>query len=93
MKDNLEFQLGDAPADESSSSPNRSRIGSGNSKFLGILLGILLVLIFAGGLLYFFSKRPTGDEVSSLQSKVTALEQKNAQLEKNLENFREKSEP
>jgi LysM repeat protein len=84
MKDNLELQLGDALSDESSSSPNRRRIGSGNSKSIGILLGILLVLIFAGGIFYFLSKRPTGDEVSPLQSKVTALEQKNAELEKQL---------
>ena len=66
MKDNLELQLGDAPSDENSSSPNRRRIGFGNSKSLGILLGILLVLIFAGGILYFLSKRPVGDEVSPL---------------------------
>jgi LysM repeat protein len=47
-------------------------------------LGILLAVIFAGGILYFFSKRPTGDEVSFLQSKVIELERKNAELEKQL---------
>ena len=84
MKDNLDLQLGDAFSDDSTSSPNRSQIGSGSSKSLGILLGILLVVNFAGGVLYFFSKRPMGDEVRFLQSKVIELERKNAELEKQL---------
>ena len=84
MKDNLELQLGDALSDDSTSSPNRSQIGSGSSKSLGILLGILLAVIFVGGIFYFFSKRPTGDEVRFLQSKVIELERKNAELEKQL---------
>jgi LysM repeat protein len=84
MKDDLELQLNDAWSDDSTYSPKRRRIGSGSSKSLRILLGILLVLIFAGGILYFLSKRPTGGEASPLQSKVTALEQKIAGLEKQL---------
>ena len=84
MKDNLDLQLGDALSDDSTSSPNRGRIGSGSSKSLGILLGILLVVLFAGSILYFFSKRPTGDEINILQSKVIELERKNAELEKQL---------
>ena len=90
MKDNDELQPGDALSYESSSSPNRRRIGSGNSKSLGILLGVLLVVIFGGGILYFLSKGPGGDEVSPLQSKVTALEQKAAELEKQLTEVQEK---
>jgi len=84
MKDDLELQVNDVRSGKSSSSPNRGGIGSANSQSLSILLGILLVVIFAGGILYFFSKRPTGDEVSFLQSKVIELERKNAELEKQL---------
>jgi LysM repeat protein len=69
----------------------RRRIESGNSKSLRILLGILLVLIFAGSILYFFlSKRPTDGELSLLESKVTGLEQKAAELEKQLAEVQEK---
>ena len=84
MKDDLDLEHMDALSAKSSPSRNRTRIGSGNNKSLGILLGILLVVIIVGGILYFFSKRPTGDEVSFLQSKVIELERKNAQLEKQL---------
>ena len=54
------------------------------SKLLRILLAIILVLIFAGGILYFLTKRPTSREAEPLQSKLTALEQKIAGLEKQL---------
>jgi LysM repeat protein len=84
MKDDPELQLNDAWSDDSTYSPKRRRIGSGSSKSLRILLGILLILIFAGGILYFLSKRPTGGEAGPLQSKVTALEQKIAGLEQQL---------
>jgi len=83
MKDDPELQLNDAWSDDSTYLlPKRRRTGSGSSKSLRILLGILLIFIFAVGILYFFSKRPTGGEASPLQSKVTALEQKIARLEK-----------
>ena len=84
MKDDPEAQINDDWSDDSTYSPKPRQIGSGNRKSLRILLGILLVLIFAGVILYFFSKQPTGSEVSPLQSKVTALEQKIAGLEKQL---------
>ena len=84
MKDNLKLEPVDTLSDESSPSTNRNRIGSGNTKSLGILLGILLIVVFAFGILYFLGKRPRGDELSLLQSKVIDLEQKNAQLEKQL---------
>jgi LysM repeat protein len=84
MKDDSELQMDDALLDHSTYSPKRRRIGSGKSKSLRILLGVILVLIFVGGILYFLSKRPTGSEASPLQSKVTALEQKIAGLEKEL---------
>lgn len=82
MKDDSELQIDDA--DGVTYSPKRRRIGSGNSKSLRILLVVILVLIFAGGIFYFLSKRPTGGEASPLQLKVTTLEQKIAGLEKQL---------
>ena len=84
MKDDPELQMDDALLDDSTYSPKRRRIGSGKSKSLRILLGVILVLIFVGGILYFLGKRPTGREASPLQLKVTALEQKIAGLEKQL---------
>jgi len=90
MKDDLRLEPIDTLSEKSSFSPNRGRIRSGNSKFLGILLGILLVVIFAGGILYFLVKRTTGGEVTLLQSKVIDLEQKNAQLEKQLGEIQDK---
>jgi LysM repeat protein len=41
-------------------------------------------LIFAGGILYFLGKRPTGSDTTLLQSKVIALEQRIGGLEKQI---------
>jgi LysM repeat protein len=84
MKDDPELQMDDALLDDSTYSPKRRRIGSGKNKSLRIVLGVILVLIFVGGIVYFLGKRPTGRDASPLQSKVTALEQKIAGLEKQL---------
>jgi LysM repeat protein len=84
MKNDPELQIDDEWSDDSTYSPKRRRVGSGNSKFLQALLGILLVLLFTAVICYFLSKRPTGDKTSTLQSKVTALEQKMAGLETQL---------
>jgi LysM repeat protein len=83
MKDSFRPQVTDDDEDRSYS-PKRRRIGFGDNKSLQILLGILLVLIFAGGILYFLGRQPTGDETNLLQLKLTAMEQKIAELEKNL---------
>jgi len=82
MKVDSELKIDDA--DESTYLPKRRRIGFGNGKALRILLVVILVLIFVGGIYYFLSKRPTGGEPSPLESKVTVLEEKIAGLEKQL---------
>jgi len=82
MKDDSELKIDDH--DDSTYSPKRRRIESGNSKSLRILLVVILVLVFAGGIFYFLSKRSTGGEASPLQLKVTTLEEKIAGLEKQL---------
>jgi len=84
MKDDPELEVDDAWTDESTYSHKRKGIGSGNSKPIRILLGIFLVLIIAIGILYFISRLRTGGEASILQSRVSALEQKNIGLEKQL---------
>ena len=80
MKVDSELKIDDA--DESTYLPKRRRIGFGNGKALRILLVVILVLIFVGGIYYFLSKRPTGGEPSPLESKVTSLEEKIIGLEK-----------
>lgn len=81
MKDNSELQMND---DISPYSPKRRRSGYGNSKAFQILLGALLILIFAGGIFYFLSKQSTDGGGSLLQLKSAALEQRVAGLEKQL---------
>lgn len=88
MKDESESQMENGWSDQRTYSPRRRQIGSANNKALRILIGIILVFVFAGGILYFLGKRPAGDEASPLQSKVTVLEQKIAGLEKQLAELR-----
>jgi LysM repeat protein len=86
MKDNVGVEMNDDDEDEDDGSHSRKERGTGlgGSKVLQILLGILLVFIFVGGILYFLGRQPAGDQASLLQLKVTALEQKIAGLEKDL---------
>ena len=84
MKDDPEIEIHDDWSDDSISSRMRGRGGSGKSKLFRISLAIILVLIFAGGILYFLTKRPTPREAGPLQSKLADLEQKISALEKQL---------
>jgi len=59
-------------------------VESHNGKSVRILLGILLLLVFAAGIFYFFSRQSTGSDAGLLQSKVATLEQKVTGLEKQL---------
>ena len=82
MKDDAELQTDDDWSDSRAYSPKRRGGRSGNSRYLRVLVVIFLVLIFAGGILYFLSKRPTGSDATLLQSRMAALEQRIAGLEK-----------
>jgi len=84
MMDDSKLKMNDTWSENSTYSPKQRRIESGNGKSLPILLIILLILIFAGGIIYFLSKGLTGGGASLLQLKVTALEQKIAGLEQQL---------
>ena len=90
MKDDPELELDDTWPNESARSSKRRRFESGKRGVFPILLGIVLVLILAGGIVYFLSKGTTGDETSLLEARVTALEQKIVGLEKQLTEFQEK---
>lgn len=81
MKDHSEPQMND---EVSPYSPKRRRTGYGNNRFFQILLGALLILIFAGGIFYFLSKQSTEGGGSLLPSKMAVLEQKVIGLEKQL---------
>lgn len=88
MKEDAELQSDTGWPEDRTYSPKGRRTGPSNPKPLRILIGIILVFVFAGGILYFLSKGPAGDEASPLQSKVTALEQKIVGLEKQLAELR-----
>ena len=81
LKDDLEREVND---DNSTPSPKRRKTESDGNRLLPTMIVVLLVLIFAGGIIYFLSKVSTGGGESLLQLKVTALEQKIAGLEQQL---------
>jgi len=90
MKDDPELQMDDAWSDGRAYSPKRRGSGTGSSRYLRILLIVILVLIFAGGILYFLGRQPATSEVGPLQSKVVALEQRIAGVEKRIAELQEK---
>jgi LysM repeat protein len=83
MKGNPEVKTNDSWSDDSTYSTKRKRIGSGDSKSLYILLGILLIVVFAGGIFYFITRRSTEGD-AKLQSKMAAFEQKITSLERQI---------
>jgi LysM repeat protein len=91
MKDDPELQLNDTWSEESARPAKRRRGESDDSKRFPVLLGVILVLILLGGIVYFLSKGTSGDEPSPLESRVTALEQKIVGLEKQIAELQEKS--
>ena len=84
MKDDSDLQMDDSWSEGRAYSPKRRGGGSGSSRYLRVLAIVILVLIFAGGILYFLGRQPTTGEVGPLQSKVVALEQRIAGLEKRI---------
>ena len=90
MKDDPELQVDDAWSEGRAYSPKRRGGGSGSSRYLRILVIVFLVLIFAGGILYFLGRQPGSSGVEPLQSKVIALEQRIVGLEKQIAELRGK---
>ena len=81
MKDDSEVQMNDDRTDTGAYSPKRGRTGSDSNRLLPALLVVLLVVFFAGGIFYFFTRRSTEGD-ATFQSKMSALEEKIAGVEK-----------
>jgi LysM repeat protein len=84
MKEDPELEMDDGWSEGRAYSPKRRGGESGSTRYFRILVVIFLVLIFAGGILYFLSRSPSGGDTTLLQSKVIALEQRIAGLEKRI---------
>ena len=84
MKNESELEINHDWSDDQDYSPKRRLMRSGNTGFLRILLAVLLILVFVGGIFYFLSRRSTDDESNLLQSKLANLEQKFSSLEKQI---------
>ncbi len=92
MNDDRDLEINDdAWSEENPSVPKRRGIGSGKYRPLPILLGIVLVFVFVGGIIYFVSRRAPGGEANLMQLKLTALEQKIGELEKQLSDLQGKT--
>jgi len=93
MEEDPELRIDDGSPHDRSYSRGRGIRTDGN-KHLPSLLGIMLILIFAVGIFYFFTNRPTardtkGEEI--LASKIAALEQKVTGLEGQITELQGKS--
>ncbi len=84
-----EVQKKDSWSDDSADSADKRR-EFGKSNILLFLLGVFLVLIIGGGIVYFLSDRSTDSKAISLESKVTALEEKIVGIERQLAEFQGK---
>jgi LysM repeat protein len=93
MTEDPELRIDDGSSHDRSYSKKRGIRTDGN-KQLPALLGIMLILIFAGSIFYFITNRPTardskGEEI--LASKIAALEQKVTGLEGQITELQGKS--
>jgi LysM repeat protein len=84
MKNDSELEINHDWSDDQDYSRKRRFMRSGNSGFFRILLGVLLILVFLGGIFYFLSRQSANDETNLLQSKLTNLEEKISSLEKQI---------
>ena len=91
MKEDPDLQLNDTWSEENARPARRRRGDSEDNKRLPVLLGVILVLILLGGIVYFLGKGTSGNEPSPVELKVMALEQKIAVLEKQIGELQEKS--
>ncbi len=91
MKEDPELQLNDNWSEENARPARRKRAESDDNKRLPVLLGVILVLILLGGIVYFLGKGTRGNEPNPMESRVTALEQKIGALEKQIAELQDKS--
>ena len=90
MKGDPELQMDDDSPDDRTYSPKRRRIGSDSNRLLPAIMIVLLVIILAGGISYFFTKRSTQGD-GALQSKIASFEEKIMGLEKQIVDLQGKS--
>jgi LysM repeat protein len=90
MKEDPELQVDDDSPDDRTYSPNRTRNGSEGARILTAITIVLLVVIFVGGIIYFFTRKPTQGD-TTLQSKIASLEEKITGLEKQIVDLQGKS--
>ena len=83
MRDDPELQMDAGSPDDGTYSPKRGRIESDSRRLLPALIIGLFVLVFAGGIYYFMTNRPSESD-PALRSKVASLEEKIAGLEKQI---------
>ena len=83
MRDDAEVQVDDDLPDDDTDFPRRSRTRSSSKRFLGVLVGILVVVVLAAGIFYFITRRPSSD-ANLFQMKMAAFEEKISSLEKQI---------
>jgi LysM repeat protein len=91
MKEDPELQLNDTWSEENARPARRRRAESDDNKRLPVLLGVILVLILLGGIVYFLGKGTRGNEPGPVELRVMALEQKVGALERQIADLHEKS--
>lgn len=80
LKGELEQEVNDG---NSTPSLKGRQIRSNSNKLLPILMGILIIVVFAAGLFYFVTRRSTEGD-ATIQSKMTDFEQKITNLERQI---------
>jgi LysM repeat protein len=90
MKDDSELKMNDDSRDDRIYSPKRRETESDRNRLITAMVVLLLVLIFAGGIYYFITKRPAEGD-ATLQLKMASLEEKIAGLEKQMADLQGKS--
>jgi LysM repeat protein len=90
MKEDPELQMDDDSPDDRTYAPKRRKIGSDSNRLFPAITIVLLVIIFAAGISYFFTRRSTQVD-GALQSKIASFEEKIAGLEKRIVDLEGKS--
>ena len=90
MMEDPELQMDDDSPDDRAYAPKRRRIGSNRDKLIPVITIVLFVLIFAGGVVYFFTRQSRQGD-GALQSKIAAFEEKITSLEKRIVDLEGKS--
>ncbi len=83
MKNDSGLKTNDDSPNDRMDSPKRRETESDRNTLSLVMIVVLLVLIFAGGIYYFITKRPA-EGAASWQSKIASLEEKIAGMGKQM---------